>query len=162
MLGDSLRMIEALRRHWPEYLMEAGELAIFLISAGAFTILIEYPGSPLRQALVDPLLRRLLIGLLMGATASAVIFSPWGKRSGPKIDKVKMSILQPAITPNRIAPIGIAAVHNDVSGIEMRRELVNHLIDCLSRRDVEKDCARFCQSLFDFSERFQLDQSSIS
>jgi hypothetical protein len=152
MLGDSLGMIEALRRHWPEYLMEAGELAIFLISAGAFTILIEYPGSPLRQALVDPLLRRLIIGLLMGATASAVIFSPWGKRSGPKIDKVKMSILQLAITPNRIAPIRIAAVDDDVFGIEVRRELIDHFIDRFPTRDVEEYCARLGQLLLEFSD----------
>ncbi len=62
--------------------MEAAELAIFMLSAGIFGALLEYPGSPLRQAIADPLLRRIIMGLAMGVTAIAVIFSPWGKRSG--------------------------------------------------------------------------------
>ncbi|CAN5477848.1 hypothetical protein BH18VER1_BH18VER1_18590 [soil metagenome] len=75
-------MIKALRQHWPEYFMEAGELAVFMVSAGIFDILLEYPRSPFRQAIADPFLRRTIMGLLMGATAIALIFSPWGKRSG--------------------------------------------------------------------------------
>ena len=39
-------MREALRLHWPEYLMEAAELGLFMISAGVFGVLLEYPGSP--------------------------------------------------------------------------------------------------------------------
>jgi aquaporin Z len=35
--------IGSLQRHWPEYLMEAAALGIFMISAGAFTVLLEYP-----------------------------------------------------------------------------------------------------------------------
>ena len=80
--GPSFLMIDALQKHWPEYFMEAAELAIFMISAGIFGALLEYPGSPLRQAISDPLLRRAIMGLLMGITAVAIIFSPWGKRSG--------------------------------------------------------------------------------
>jgi hypothetical protein len=44
-------MIRALREHWPEYLLEAAELGIFMISAGLFTALLEYPGSPVHQAI---------------------------------------------------------------------------------------------------------------
>lgn len=62
--------------------MEAAELAIFMLAAGIFGTLLEYPGSPLRQAIADPLLRRVIMGLAMGVTAIAVIFSPCGKRSG--------------------------------------------------------------------------------
>jgi len=69
-------------RHWPEYLMEAALLGLFMISACAFTVLLEYPGSPVRQALPDAGVRRLLIGLAMGSTAIALIYSPWGKQSG--------------------------------------------------------------------------------
>jgi aquaporin Z len=74
--------LEALRLHWPEYLMEAGELGLFMVSAGAFAILVEYPGSPVRQAITDPFLRRALMGVAMGITAAAVIYSPWGQQSG--------------------------------------------------------------------------------
>jgi aquaporin Z len=69
-------------RHWPEYLMEAALLGLFMISACAFTVLLEFPGSPVRQALPDAGVRRFLIGLAMGATAIALIYSPWGKQSG--------------------------------------------------------------------------------
>jgi aquaporin Z len=75
-------MRDALRRHWPEYLIEGALLGIFMISAASFTALLEHPASPVRQALSDGTLRRTLIGLAMGATAILLIYSPWGKRSG--------------------------------------------------------------------------------
>lgn len=69
-------------RHWPEYLIEAAALGVFMISAGVVTTALEYPGSPLHAVLPDPTVRRVLIGLAMGLTAVALIHSPWGKRSG--------------------------------------------------------------------------------
>jgi len=72
----------ALPNHWPEYLMEAAALGIFMISAGAFTVLFEYPNSPVHLALPNADFRRFLIGVAMGSTAMALIYSPWGKRSG--------------------------------------------------------------------------------
>ncbi|MGH8630597.1 MAG: aquaporin, partial [Burkholderiales bacterium] len=77
-----MTMKTALTQHWPEYLMEAAELGLFMISAGVFGVLLEYPGSPLHQALPNPMLRRVLMGLAMGATAIAIIYSPLGKQSG--------------------------------------------------------------------------------
>ncbi len=41
-------MLDALRLHWPEYLMEAAGLGIFMISACVFATILEYPGSPVR------------------------------------------------------------------------------------------------------------------
>lgn len=70
------------RAHWPEYLIEAWALGVFMISAGAFTVLFEYPASPLHAALPDAGVRRLLIGAAMGLTAIGLIYSPWGRRSG--------------------------------------------------------------------------------
>jgi aquaporin Z len=69
-------------RHWPEYLIEGALLGLFMISACVFTALLEYPGSPAHRAIPSPLLRRALVGIAMGATAVALIYSPWGKRSG--------------------------------------------------------------------------------
>jgi aquaporin Z len=77
---------EALRRHWPEYLMEAAGLGLFMISAGVFATLLEYPGSPAHQALPDPLVRRALMGLVMGLTAIGIIYSPWGQQSGAHLN----------------------------------------------------------------------------
>jgi aquaporin Z len=76
----------ALAAHWPEYLMEAAGLGFFMLSACLFTILLEHPGSVMRQALPDPLLRRALIGVAMGLTAIAIIYSPFGKRSGAHLN----------------------------------------------------------------------------
>ncbi|MEI9898643.1 MAG: aquaporin [Chthoniobacter sp.] len=73
---------EALREHWPEYLMEAVALGIFMISAGAFTALLEYPGSFVHQVIPNGDIRRALIGVAMGSTAMGLIYSPWGQRSG--------------------------------------------------------------------------------
>ena len=73
---------EALSQHWPEYLMEAAELGIFMISACAFTVLLFHPSSPISNSIHTDLLRRMLMGVAMGSTAIAIIFSPLGKRSG--------------------------------------------------------------------------------
>jgi len=75
-------MTYALRNHWPEYLMEAVELGLFMFSACAFTVLLYHPSSPVAQTIHDGVLRRLLMGTAMGSTAIAIIFSPLGKRSG--------------------------------------------------------------------------------
>ena len=65
-----------------EYAIEAALLGIFMISACGFTVLLEHPGSPARGMLPDPVIRRAIMGLAMGATAVLLIYSPWGKRSG--------------------------------------------------------------------------------
>lgn len=73
-------------RHWREALMEAAGLGLFMVVAGLCGTLLEAPASPLRGALGDPLLRRALMGLAMGATAVALIYSPWGRRSGAHLN----------------------------------------------------------------------------
>lgn len=75
-------MLRALRGHWPEYMIEACLLGVFMLSASSFGILLEHPSSPVREALPDPLLRRAIMGLAMGLTAVALIYSRFGKRSG--------------------------------------------------------------------------------
>lgn len=74
--------MQALLSHWPEYLIEGWALGMFMVAAGAVTTLLEYPGSRLHAALPDADLRRVLTGLSMGLTAIALIYSPWGQRSG--------------------------------------------------------------------------------
>jgi aquaporin Z len=75
-------MIASLKSHWPEYLIEAWALATFMISACLATALLEYPSSPMHQAIESAAARRGIIGIAMGLTAAALIYSPWGKRSG--------------------------------------------------------------------------------
>src|ERR1051325_565686 len=76
------RMFDALRQHWPEYLMEGAELGLFMISACAFTVLLYHPASVVAQNIHSEIFRRMLMGVAMGSTAIALIFSPLGKRSG--------------------------------------------------------------------------------
>src|SRR5262245_65148658 len=75
-------MMRALREHWPEYLCEAAELGLFMISASVFTILLWYPRSPVINWIPSEFIRRMLTGMAMGGTAIALVFSPLGKRSG--------------------------------------------------------------------------------
>ncbi|WP_421658407.1 MIP/aquaporin family protein [Leptothermofonsia sp. ETS-13] len=78
--------MNSLRHHYPEYLMEAAGLGIFMILAGSVTAILEHPTSPIHQAIPDPLLRRLIIGIGMGLTAIAIVYSPWGKQSGAHLN----------------------------------------------------------------------------
>lgn len=66
--------------------MEAAGLAVFMLSAGLFGTLLGHPDSPAYQAIADPFLRRVLMGLAMGLTAVGIIYSPWGQRSGAHIN----------------------------------------------------------------------------
>ncbi len=79
-------MIRELRTHWPEYLAEAAGLGIFMVSACLVTALFEVPSSPVHAAIPSGTLRRALIGVAMGLTAIAIIYSPIGKRSGAHIN----------------------------------------------------------------------------
>lgn len=79
-------MTDALIHHWPEYSIEAVGLGLFMVSAFCFGTLLEHPASPLHQAIANPTLRRLLMGIAMGSTAIAIIYSPWGKQSGAHIN----------------------------------------------------------------------------
>ncbi|NEQ53328.1 MAG: aquaporin family protein [Leptolyngbya sp. SIO3F4] len=74
-------MMSSLRSNWPEYLMEGAELGIFMILAGAFATLLYAPTSPV-VSLLPGTFRNVLMGLAMGGSAIAIIYSPWGKRSG--------------------------------------------------------------------------------
>lgn len=73
-------MLETLKQHWPEYLIEAWCLGTFMLSACGFAVLLFHPDSPV--AGLGVALRNLLMGLAMGITATAIICSPWGRRSG--------------------------------------------------------------------------------
>jgi aquaporin Z len=75
-------MAEALKNHWPEYLMEAALLGLFMLSASAFGVLLGHPTSPVRALVADETTLRTMMGLAMGSTAIALIYSPLGKRSG--------------------------------------------------------------------------------
>ncbi len=79
-------LIAALIQHWPEYLMEAAGLGLFMISACTFAVILDHPASLVRNSIPNSFVRRALVGLAMGLTAIGLIYSPWGKRSGAHLN----------------------------------------------------------------------------
>src|SRR5262249_22141559 len=79
---DGLSAIASLRHHWPEYLMEVGGVGCYLFVACVVATLLQHPASIVRQSISIDIARRALMGVAMGATAIAIVMSPWGKRSG--------------------------------------------------------------------------------
>lgn len=84
--AEALGIAASLRRHWPEYLMEFGQMSYFLFCTCLFAVLLEHPSSPVRHFVANSLVRRALMGLSVGTTVVALIKSPWGKQSGGHIN----------------------------------------------------------------------------
>jgi aquaporin Z len=80
--GDRLNGFDSLRLHWPEYLMEAGEVGIYLFFTCVFAALLRHPSSPIRHFFMTAMARRGLMGLAIGATVAGIVLTPWGKQSG--------------------------------------------------------------------------------
>ena len=64
---DALNALGALRLHWPEYLMEAGDLGLYMFFACAFATLLQHPASPVRHFISSSLARRTLYGAIVVA-----------------------------------------------------------------------------------------------
>lgn len=72
----------ALSRDLTVFALDGALLGLFMISACASVTLVEHPASPVRAFVASDFVRRALVGLAMALTAVALIYSPWGKRSG--------------------------------------------------------------------------------
>jgi aquaporin Z len=79
-------MILLLRDHWPEYAMEAAGLGLFMVAAGVFGTLLFAPLSPVAGAFAAAWQARACMGLAMGLSAVALIYSSWGQRSGAHLN----------------------------------------------------------------------------
>jgi aquaporin Z len=83
---DTLGVASSLCLHWPEYLMEAGEMSLFMFCTCSFATLLQHPASPVRHFFISGIVRRALMGLAIGTTVMALIMSAWGKQSGGHIN----------------------------------------------------------------------------
>ena len=97
--------MKRLSPHWPEYAIEAMCLALFMISAAGMATLLQHPSSPLAGWSDTPVLQRVPMGVAMGLTSAALIYSPLGARSGAHMN--------PAVTLTflrlqKIAPVDAA------------------------------------------------------
>jgi aquaporin Z len=78
-----------LQDHWPEYLIEALCLGTFVMSAAFCATALRHPASPLAAFIASFGMSpsgRVPMGIAMGATAMAIIYSPLGRRSGAHIN----------------------------------------------------------------------------
>ena len=87
---------QAFTQHWPEYMIEGVYLGTFMISACAFSALMEDPASPVRMSLMNGDVRRFLVGVAMGLTAILLIYSPLGQRSGAHMNPRNHADVLPA------------------------------------------------------------------
>jgi len=84
---ETKQMLIALKNHWRAFLMEAAGLAGFVIIASCVTILLEHPDLFVMRSELGyrPLLRRVPLGLVMGAYIAGVVYVI-GERSGAHIN----------------------------------------------------------------------------
>lgn len=76
--------LATVKKHWPEYLIEAWGLGTFMLSACVFGVLLFHRESLFAGYSLT--FRSVLMGIAMGSTAVAIFKSPWGKRSGSHIN----------------------------------------------------------------------------
>ncbi len=112
--------------HWPEYLAEAALLGLFMVIACLLGVLLDHPGSAAARALPDPLARRALFGLAMGATAIAMVHSPAGKRSGAHVNPaVTLAFFRLGkVTPRDAALYVVAQALGAVAGVLAARAVL--------------------------------------
>ena len=79
-----IQMKAAFRKNWKHYLQEALGLAIFMISACFFSAMLFSEKSSL--FLPNAMMRNVLMGIAMGATALFIFYSPFTAPSGSQIN----------------------------------------------------------------------------
>jgi aquaporin Z len=122
--------------HWPEYATEACCLALFMVSAAGCAVVLQHPASPIAtlihaaavEGVPGPLIR-LPMGLAMGLTAAALIYSPFGRRSGAHMNPavtlafLRLGRIQPADAAAYVA----AQFVGGITGMAVAITLFAHL-----------------------------------
>jgi aquaporin Z len=119
---SAVTMRDAIKHHWPEYLMEAAALGLFMISACSFATL-------LGRVIPDNFLRRVVMGAAMGLTAIGIIYSPWGKQSGAHMNpSVTLTFLRLGkVKPWDALFYIVAQFAGGVAGVAVAAALVPHV-----------------------------------
>jgi aquaporin Z len=118
-------MFRTIARHWPEYFMEAVGVGASVVAACGFAMLLFHPDSPLIHETNGAAWRHLAMGIAMGVTGAALVYSPWGKQSGAHFN--------PAVTLTyyRLGRVGlvdtIAYMIAQVAGALTAIELMTHV-----------------------------------
>src|SRR6266496_2363475 len=84
--GGLTQMKASFKKNWVHYLQEALGLAIFMISACFFSAMLFSEKSSWHNTITNEMTRNILMGMLMGATALFIFYSPWTAPSGSQIN----------------------------------------------------------------------------
>lgn len=84
--GDFAQIRTSFNRNWIHYLQEALGLGIFMISACFFGGLLESDSSSVHFSIPYPMIRRIIMGMMMGSTALFIFYSPLTAPSGSHIN----------------------------------------------------------------------------
>jgi len=76
----------AFLKNWKHYFQEALGLAIFMISACFFSAMLFSEKSSWYHTIHSGMIRNILMGVAMGATALLIFYSPWTSPSGAQIN----------------------------------------------------------------------------
>jgi aquaporin Z len=120
---------EALRQHWPEYLIEAFGLGMIMLVSVVAVAALEVPLVPALGTL-DPFVRRALVGLCIAGTVVALVYSRWGRQSGAHFNpSVTLTfLLLGRVRPWDAAFYAVSQVAGGLAGILIARLLLGDLV----------------------------------
>lgn len=81
-----VQMKASFKKNWKHYLQEAMGLGIFMMSACFFSAMLFSEKSSWYHLVPNDIMRNILMGSMMGATALLIFYSPWTSPSGSQIN----------------------------------------------------------------------------
>ena len=82
--------------------------------------------------------------------------------AGPQVHQLDATLLEFAVAPDRVPPVGIAAVDNDVPRLEFFRQIIKHLVDDGAGRHVHENGTRRFQRRTKSGETFDLLEAGLA
>src|SRR5829696_1422882 len=114
-------------------------------------------GSELEQDQLDPRDRlRLTAGHETGTVPGSI-----DAAARPEVCELDALLLEPVVASNRVAPIGVSAVYENVAFVELGGEVVEYFIDRRARWDVDEDRPRRSEFRLEILVGADLDEPGL-